>query len=350
MKITYYCAYPVNFNNASANRMRYFLKELEKKFEIHLKHPLFPQVKNNKPLFWRLAREAFSGVELSLRLIFSKHQLVILSYPPYITVLIAALFLSLLKRNFILDIRDPYPEVFFELNLLTFSSIPGKFLKTLTRFVFIRSLGISTATAGIKQIAESYKINKTAHPFFNGFDPNLFYPKNIDEKFKKFTPIYHGNLAKMQNVDLIIEVAKRCPEDIVILVAGSGPGEEKIKKEKRIKFLGNLSYKDVANVVTKSHIGICFMNEELVGRISFPTKIFEYMGSGLPVISTPYTEAGKFLQENDLGYQFKNSELDKIVEKIIQLKSNYSANKPYENFHRQKQAQKFTGFVHSLLE
>ena len=350
MKIAYYSAYPLNFHNASANRMRYFLKELQRKFEVDLFLPLLPQVKNTRPLWWRLFRESFSGIELSIRLILPKHKLIILSSPPYVTILMAALSLSLLKRKFILDIRDPYPEVFFELKLFSSSSVLGKILKSLTKFTFMRSSGIVAATKGIKEIIESYDINKNVHPFFNGFDPSIFYPRNITDKFKRFTLVYHGTLARMQNVDLLIQVANSCPEDIDILVAGAGPKEEKIKQEKRINYLGSLSYKDVANVVTKSHVGLSFMNEELIGKISFPSKVFEYIGSGLPVISTPYTEAGDFLEKNKLGFQFKNNELDKIFEKINFLKCNYRTNTPDYNYSRQSQAEKFAGFVDSLSE
>ena len=263
------------------------------------------------------------------------------------TILTTALILSLLKRKFILDIRDPYPEVFFELNLISSSSLIGKILKSLTRFIFMKATGISTTSEGIKKIIESYKINKTVNLFFNGFDPEIFHPRSIEEKFSKFTLIYHGNMARLQNVDLVVEIARKCPDDIDIVVAGSGPEQEKVRQEKRIKYLGSLSYKDIAEVVTKSHIGLSFINEN--STWPFPTKIFEYIGAGLPVITTPYTEVGRFLEENNLGYQFRNNELNKIMEMIIQLKSHYTINKPHLDFHRQKQAQKFSSFVDSVL-
>ena len=71
-------------------------------------------------------KESLSGIELVFRLIFPNHKLIILSSPPYVTILISSLFLSLLKRKYILNIRDPYPEVFFELRFFSFNSISGK--------------------------------------------------------------------------------------------------------------------------------------------------------------------------------------------------------------------------------
>ena len=120
-----------------------------------------------------------------------------------------------------------------------------------------------------------------------GLIPISFFPKNPKDKFEKFTLIFHGNLARMQNIDLLIKIARSCPEDVDVLVAGFGPGEKKIRREKRIKFLGRLSYEKIPEIVTKSHVGLSFRNKGLVNEMSFPVKIFEYIGAGLPVISTP---------------------------------------------------------------
>ena len=350
MKLVYYSAYDFETYNASSIRTSYFLKELKQKFEVKLIFPLFPHAKNSRPLWWRLVKEILSGIELSSRLILSNHKLVILSSPPYVTILIAALSMAVLKRKFILDIRDPYPEVLFELNIFSPTSILGKILKSLTKFSLSKSLGVVTATNGVEKIIKSYNANKNITSVLNGFDPEIFSPKPPDKKFEKFTLIFHGNLARMQNINLLTQVASLCPENIDILVAGSGPLEKKVKQEKRITFLGSLSYKDVAQVVNKSHVGLSFRKDGFVNRASFPVKIFEYIGAGIPVITTPQSDVGNFLEENNLGYQFQNTELEKIIEKIIHLKDNYKTTQPYHKFSRLTQAKMFVQFVHSSIQ
>ena len=350
-KIILYSAYPLNSHNANSIRMLHFKKVLKINLNINTLYPIFPLAKNNQPLWWRLLRESISGIELTIRLLFTNYKLIILSSPPYITILISSLFLALFKRKYILDIRDPYPEVFFELNLFSSKSLLGNIIKSLTKFIYKKSSGIATATIGIKKIIENYNIKNEINCFYNGFDKDLFFPKNFEEKYNRFTLIFHGNLAKMQNIDLLVSLAQKCPKDIDVIVAGSGPQVEKIKQEKKIKFLSKLSHENIADIINKSHVGLSFRKDGLMGKISFPVKIFEYIGAGLPVISTPlHTEAGSFLEKNHLGFQFTNNELDKILEKIIHIKNNYQINKTCVNLTRQAQAKKFSEFVCSVLK
>ena len=142
-------------------------------------------------------------------------------------------------------------------------------MKSLTQYVCKKAKGIVATTKKMETTIKSYKVNENTATVFNGFDPNLFFPKNPKDKFEKFTLIFHGNLARMQNIDLLIKIARSCPEDVDVLVAGFGPGEKKIRREKRIKFLGRLSYEKIPEIVTKSHVGLSFRNKGLVNEMSF---------------------------------------------------------------------------------
>lgn len=349
MSIIYYSPYALGADNASSVRLGYFFKELKKNHDVKIIFPWLPPVRNNRPMWWRVIREVGAGVELSVRLMFSPTRLVILSSPPYLTILMAALAMSVVGRKFILDIRDPYPEVLFELKIFSPSSFLGRFLKSLTKFVFSRSVGVVSTTHGIEEIIRSYQANSHTKVVFNGFDPELFSPKALSEKFEKFTLIFHGNLARMQNIDLLIQVARGCPEDIDILVAGAGPLEDSIKKEKRIRFLGSLSHREVAKTVNRCHVGLSFRNNGFVNRVSFPVRVLEYMGAGLPVISTPRSDVGNLLEEQDLGYQFENTEVERIVNQILHLKEHYRATQPYYKFSRVTQARIFAQFIEQSL-
>ena len=349
--VLYFSAYPLHTDNASTVRARYFTDELKKHFDVEVLVSLVSPVKNHRPNILRLMGEIMAGLEFSMQLILRPRRwkaLTILSSPPYITILIAAFSLILLNRKFILDIRDPYPEVYFDQKLLSRTSIFGKIFTFWTKYIYTRALGISVATEGIGQIVENNDINRKVEVILNGFDPNIFYPIPKKEKFKKFTLVFHGNLAKMQNIDLLIEMAKRCPKDIDILVAGWGQEEGKIKREKNITFLGRSPYTDIARAVSKAHVGLSFRKDGPINKISFPVKVFEYIGAGLPVISTPRnSEAGIFLEENNLGYRFETSDIEGIMKKIFELKTNHKAVrlKSYEKLFRQNLAKKFATFV-----
>ena len=347
LKIILHSSYSWDVINANSIRIRYFFKEFNKNFNTNLIYSFFSPSENNRPLWWRLFKEILLGIEMSFRFCFLRRDIFFLSSPPYFTTLIICLSLTILKKKFILDIRDPYPEVFFYLNIISLNSFKGKLLMKATRFVISRSLGVVTATKGIETIIKSYQLDKKIITIFNGFDSSFFKGKN--KKFNTFTLIFHGNLARMQNIDLLIEIAQRCPRDINILVIGDGPKKKKIIQSKRITYLGKLSYENTMKIISKAHVGLSFRNDGLINKISFPVKTFEYMGAGLPIIITPKSEAGDFLESRQLGYQFHNREINEVVNKIIFLKQNYKIHNPPFEFTRQNQAKKLVCFINSLL-
>ncbi len=48
----------------------------------------------------------------------------------------------------------------------------------------------------------------------------------------------------------------------------------------------------------------------------------EFIGSGIPSLVTPISEAGRFVEKHGVGYQFDANDSDGIVEKISELVNN----------------------------
>ncbi|SVA47355.1 uncharacterized protein METZ01_LOCUS100209, partial [marine metagenome] len=72
----------------------------------------------------------------------------------------------------------------------------------------------------------------------------------------------------------------------------------------------------------KAHLGLSFRTDEKVSRGAFPVKIYEYIAFGIPIIVTPISEAGKFVEKNIIGYQYSHEQIDDILSTIIDLKEN----------------------------
>ena len=106
---------------------------------------------------------------------------------------------------------------------MTSRSYLGKMLTSFAKLLYGRAKGIAVATDGMGKLVASYGANKTVQTIFNGYDPELFYPVGRTEKFNRFTLICHGNLGWFQDLDLLLEVAGRCPTDVDLIVIGDGP-------------------------------------------------------------------------------------------------------------------------------
>lgn len=291
----------------------------------------------------RLIRENLAGLELFTRIIISRHDRIILSSPPFFTVLWGALASFLSGQKYILDVRDLYPEVFFELKMIKEHSAAGNLAKLLTKKLYSNAEEIITVTRGLCREISSYK-EKSPHLIMNGYDPDAFKPGDDDEKFTDYTIVFHGTLGKLQNVHTLLKVAKELEnDDLQIIVAGEGPKAQDIlaAQIKNLKFLGNIPYQDVPALLRKCHLGLSFRTDDKIGKEAFPVKVFEYIGSGLPVVMSPPGEAGGLIHSHDLGYEFENSDIEGMVSKIREYKFKGSIKKKgFEDFSRRNQATK----------
>jgi len=334
---------------------------------------LFFKTASNKSSFAiRLLFEILAGVELSLRLLLSHlHNPgpVYLSSPPFITCSLAATILALFRIPYLIEVRDPYPEVYFQHKLLSPQSWLGKLAKAYVKFIYQYAQHIFVATEGIKQIITTYGIDLNKITLVkNGFDENTFQPNPKPTAHSPFVCVFHGNLGHMQNVDLLLKISEQVNQknpSIQFIVAGSGPQASKLTNKLTnqlnsntpVQFLGDTPFQEIPKILQKAHLGLSFRHDGKLGQIALPVKVFEYIGAGLPTIITPPSEMGHILEAKQLGWQFENNQTNQITDKICELadsvdtyattKKNVLAQR--HEFSRQKQANIFVKKISELL-
>jgi glycosyltransferase involved in cell wall biosynthesis len=279
---------------------------------------------NNHNVIKRLFNEVFLGAELFFKILFLKGQdYYYLSSPPFISS-VFGVFSTIFKRGkLILDIRDLYPDVFLHQNLIKSKSIVFNYLKLIESFLYGRSEIILAATDGIQAEILNRISNKKVLLLRNGYSK---YFKISNNKFDKFTVVFHGSLSRFQNVDLMVDVIRTINllnKNIRFIVIGSGPKDIQLKSLNldNFKFLGRLSNESTAEIVNQCHLGLSLRDESKISIDAFPVKLYEYVGSGIPSITTPYSEGGRELEKLKFGFNLVN-DLSIIVEKILLLESN----------------------------
>ena len=109
--------------------------------------------------------------------------------------------------------------------------------------------------------------------------------------FEKRIIFYAGMLSLQYGIGVLVDSFMEIADDRAELwLAGTGNAENYIKecanKDSRIKFLGLLPREEVVNRQLRS---TCLINMRLpsnaVSAYSFPSKIFEYLASGVPTLS-----------------------------------------------------------------
>ncbi|MFN8342830.1 MAG: glycosyltransferase family 4 protein [Cyclobacteriaceae bacterium] len=279
----------------------------------------------------RLFSEFLLGFENFIRILFSRYDLVIISSPPFIASVMGVWAARLRKLPYVIDVRDEYPKVFFIAGLLREHSIPGRVLSYLERSSYAHARMIVSVTERICNRIQTEHPNKHVYLLRNGFDEALFKPS--DGQYEVFTTVFHGNIGKFQRPDLIIDLARHCKENqiaIRFLVIGWGQNDRELQGSlpDNMEFLGQQAYTVIPSIISKAHVGLSFRTDDEISLNSFPVKVYEYIGVGIPVLVTPISEAGSFIENQQLGFQFTGhrvSELADILRKLAFEKTYYQS-------------------------
>jgi len=156
-------------------------------------------------------------------------------------------------------------------------------------------------------------------------------PKNKERLYTKQI-IFAGRLSKEKGILDVIEVAKKLPKEINLLVLGSGPEELKIKKlaEKlsNIHYLGYQPKDKVIPLIRGSDILI--QPSLMEGSIS--STLIEAMACKVPIITTTAGANKETIEHLKTAYVIKPNSPDSIIDGINYLFSNeQDRNKLIEN-------------------
>jgi glycosyltransferase involved in cell wall biosynthesis len=294
----------------------------EGKFDFTVIRNVFAAPSSDSGAFLRLIRELILGVETFIRILFCRYTIIIITSPPFFTAFLAVLAARLRNKPFAFDVRDEYPEVYFTAGLLKADSIAGRLLVTIETYIYKKAYLISTVTEGIQKRIISKVGQNNVELVRNGFDDDLFIPQKSKESI--FTVVFHGNIGKFQSPKLIIELARLAYEkglSINFKVIGWGNNDNMLKEQSlpNLQYYGMVEYNKIPPIISKAHLGISFRSSDIISINSFPVKLYEYIGVGIPMIITPISEAGNFLERHKIGFQFSGERPEEILAKIEEL-------------------------------
>lgn len=248
------------------------------------------------------------------------------------------------RKKYVIDVRDIYPDVYFAQGLIKEDSIPGKMAKNFTRSMYKNAFGVTSVTPGLVEKIKSLCPSANVKLLINGYDKDLFKPSS--SKFPNFTVIFHGNMGKIQNLPVILKVAKKLEDKAIdFIFIGEGPQAELFKGTipGNVKYLGPKNYDEIPEIINKAHIGISARRDDEIGSDAFPVKVFEYVGVGIPVIMTPKMGVMTELVESGI-YEFDNSNINGMAEKILELKESGETIKQKADLSRQGVSKKILDF------
>ncbi len=212
----------------------------------------------------------------------------------------------------IVEVRDLWPEAIFSFGKVKMNSIPGRILSAGEKWMYVHADAIVFTKEGdvdhIKEMgwdtAHGGKIDlRKCHYVNNGVKLSDYYqsmekdtlddPDLTDDSFRV---IYTGTIRPVNNVDNLLDTAKLLKKykDIRFLIFGGGSELSRLQKraeEEKIEnvvFKGFVEKKYIPYILSRSSVNILNYSQSRYNwsRGNSSNKLFEYMASGKPIIST----------------------------------------------------------------
>ncbi len=188
------------------------------------------------------------------------------------------------RAPLVLDCFDLWPELFVNAApraLRPLVNVAVQPLRSMRRKnLHAASLVIAVAEAYREALVRKGARNAITIPI--GVDPTaLRAPRTPHERL---TLVYAGSLGEHYDLATLVEAVRGLEADLVI--AGQGPAEERLRRiaPPNVRFAGVLGPDELKRLYASADIGLApYVAASIV---ALPTKLFDYLGAGLPVITS----------------------------------------------------------------
>jgi glycosyltransferase involved in cell wall biosynthesis len=201
-------------------------------------------------------------------------------------------------------------------------------------------------------------------------DTNRFnIPTNAPFDFQYI--LYCGSLTILKDgVNILIEsfnkITQKHPEIKLVLVGkGDTPKEENMIKalvkelniEEKVIFTGQLSREKIPAYLNNAKILALARPKSIVADAGFPSKLTEYLATGIPVVVTKVGEIPVYLRDNENAFLSEPDDTKAFAEKLDFVLCNYKLAKEISSkgkeltntiFNYNYQARRIMDFIYSL--
>jgi glycosyltransferase involved in cell wall biosynthesis len=288
---------------------------------------------------------------------------IILTESPPLFLGLSGLLLSKIKRaKWVFNVADLWPASVAELGLIKKNSTLFKVSEKLESALYHHADVVTGQSKSILiNINERFPEIKTYH-FSNGVDPERFQP-SLATRQSKIKIMYAGLHGLAQGLDQIVKAAIALQENNLYEFIFIGDGPEKkgllnlVKQSgiKNVTFLDPIPSSQIPATLSSADILLVPLKIHLTGAV--PSKLYEGMAAGKPIILIAGSEAAGILQDAGCGISVKPGDIDGLVSAILQLAGNDKERNrlgsngrkaAIEKYNRHKIAQEFANFLLTL--
>ena len=265
----------------------------------------------------------------------TKSDLVVGTSPQFFTAC-AAFLVSRLKRiPFIFELRDIWPESIKAVGAMK-DSLAIRLLEKIEMFLYRKAELIVSVTHSFKKILIERGIPaEKIHVITNGVDMSRFKTMPKDKELLehyalqgKFVAGYVGTHGMAHHLETILEaaaIAQKNNDNIRFVLLGNGARKADLVQQASEMGLDNVIFIDsvvkdqVPRYWSLLDVSIIHLKSMALFTSVIPSKLFECMAMGIPVLHGVLGESAEIVETNAMGLVFEPENARQLYEKLTRL-------------------------------
>jgi len=263
---------------------------------------------------------------------------VVIGTSPQLFTTCAAYVVSRLKRiPFVFELRDLWPESIKAVGAMQ-DSLAIRYLEKLELFLYRKAALIVSVTHSFRRNLTRRGIDPgKIEVITNGVDVSRFYPHSKEGQLEvkyglrgKFVAGYIGTHGMAHGLETILAAAdqlRRQPGGDIFRFIFLGDGARKLALQKKahdmaldnVIFIDSVPKEDVVKYWSLLDVSIIHLKKNDVFTTVIPSKLFECMGMGIPVIHGVAGESAEIVEKEGVGLVFEPENAEMLCESLREI-------------------------------
>lgn len=236
---------------------------------------------------------------------------VVCTTPPLLLTASAVRIAKRKHAKLVLDVRDIWPDVAYEMGSFAEGSLYGHFFEFLAKRAYRAADMVVSVSPGKVEKLKERVLGGRVELVPNGIDEMFLANSEDEETVMRLcldegpTCVYVGNIGLAQGLGTLLDIASVRPQ-VRFLLFGKGADEVRLRERvesddlSNVEFCGSVDANGVYTVLSRATLAyVPLVSSRL--RDSVPTKLYEALACGCPVLLAAQGDAADLLDESGLG-------------------------------------------------
>jgi len=225
------------------------------------------------------------------------------------------------KCPYVFNVSDLYPETAVRMGMLK-DGTALRMAERLERSLYHHAAGVTGQSDEIVAGVLKQVPDKATAVITNGVDLNRFGKNKADDDSRKLLGdepgpvfVYAGLMGLAQGLNQLLDLALSLPDDVPgrLVLVGEGPAREQLRARlaatpnPRVRILDPLPYDRIPPLLASADVAVISLGMQIPGAV--PSKIYEAMASGLPILLLAEGEPARRVENAACGITVKPGDL-----------------------------------------